>query len=55
MEKTEFLNQLQKYTVRICDVEEKLKGSGTLLILSAGRTACIMTAAHVVFPFIKEK
>lgn len=55
MEKTEFLNQLQKYTVRICDVEEKLKGSGTLLILAAGRTACIMTAAHVVFPFIKEK
>lgn len=55
MEKTEFLNQLQKYTVRICDVEENLRGSGTLLILSAGRTACIMTAAHVVFPFIKEK
>ena len=32
-----------------------MKGSGTLLILSASRTACIMTAAHVVFPFIKEK
>ena len=53
MENSEFLEQIQRYTVRIGKREDKeLYGSGTLFFISKRKRACVLTAAHIVYSLI---
>lgn len=55
MENSEFQKRIQQYAVRIGKNEDKeLCGSGTLFLVSKRKKVCVLTAAHVVYPLVKE-